>query len=330
MTSAVLLVFCLALGEFGAPSFLRYNVFAVESLTQFSAFYDASAATAATLPLLALTLLALVAIRAVPGASAVIQPAQQAHPLQCLPLARWRWWAFALVLFLWILLAGAPLGTLMVRAATPSALVEAFQRGGASLARSLGYATVSATLLAMFGFLIGYGRVRGDLGRWTEALALFLFALPGPVLGIGLISLWNRPATADVYGSPAVLVLGLLAQYIVLPVALTAAVLALVPRSMEEAAAVLGASWVRRLVGVTLPLCKTGLATAWLVGFLFCIRDAGLSMVLYPPGRDTLPVRLFTLMANGRPELIAALCVLLLLMALVPLGLFGVLLRRTQ
>jgi iron(III) transport system permease protein len=48
---AATLVFLLSLGEFGVPAFLRYQVFPVESFTQFSAFYNFGAATAATVPL---------------------------------------------------------------------------------------------------------------------------------------------------------------------------------------------------------------------------------------------------------------------------------------
>ncbi|MCI0658134.1 MAG: ABC transporter permease subunit, partial [Acidobacteria bacterium] len=75
LAMGVLLVFCLALGETGAPTFLRVNVYAVESLTQFAAFYDFSSATAAACPLLLVVLLAfwglhLLGVR--PGA--VLQP----------------------------------------------------------------------------------------------------------------------------------------------------------------------------------------------------------------------------------------------------------------
>ena len=56
---AATLVFLLALGEFGAPQFLRYAVFPVESFTQFSAFYNFGAATAAAMPLALLTFVVL-------------------------------------------------------------------------------------------------------------------------------------------------------------------------------------------------------------------------------------------------------------------------------
>jgi len=48
-------------------------------------------------------------------------------------------------------------------------------------------------------------------------------------------------------------------------------------------------------------------------------------MIVYPPGQDTFPVRAFTLMANSPADFIAALCVLMIMITLVPMGLLGIL-----
>src|SRR5258705_13885455 len=52
-------------------------------------------------------------------------------------------------------------------------------------------------------------------------------------------------------------------------------------------------------------------------------------MLVYPPGYDTLPVRIFTLMANGGPDLIAAACVLMIATTVLPLVAVA-LVMRTQ
>ncbi len=97
---------------------------------------------------------------------------------------------------------------------------------------------------------------------------------------------------------------------------------------MEESAQVAGASWVRRIVRIVVPLSGRGLLAAWLLGYIFCLRDLGITMLVYPPGGDTLPVRTFTLMANGPPDLIAALCILMVAVTLLPLFVFGIIVRR--
>jgi len=68
------------------------------------------------------------------------------------------------------------------------------------------------------------------------------------------------------------------------------------------------------------PLVRRDLVVAWLVAYIFCLRDTGISMLVYPPGADPLTVRIFTLMANGEPAMIAALCVSLVVISLVPFG----------
>jgi len=78
--------------------------------------------------------------------------------------------------------------------------------------------------------------------------------------------------------------------------------------------------WFRRLTIILIPLAKRGLAGAWLVGFIFCLRDLDITMIVYPPAHDTLPVRIFTLMANSPEEVIAALSMIMVAITLLPLG----------
>jgi iron(III) transport system permease protein len=303
----------------------------VESLAQFSAFYDFSSATAAAMPLLLITLLAFWGLHRLRAhRAAALQPVPTGAGLRRIRLGQLRVWFFLPVILLWTALAGLPLVALVIRSLEPAAFAEALTRGGASFGRSLLYAGLGATLVLFFGFLAGYGRANGTLGYGAEAIPLFLFALPGSVLGIGLISLWNRPVTGSIYGSPMILLLGLLAQYMILGVWVTRSALTFIPRSMEEAAAMAGASSISRLTRITIPLASKGLVASWLLAFLFCLRDTGLAMVVYPPGRETLPVRLFTLMANGKPALISALCILILLSAAVPFGALALLFAKSR
>src|SRR5439155_16356761 len=115
--------------ETGAPSFLRVKVYGVESLTQFAAFHDFATATAAAVPLLAVTLLAFLGVRRLAPASGT---ALQAVPLDvtapALRLGRGGDWFLLGAALLWMVLAGAPLVSLVLRSADPSAYAEAIAR----------------------------------------------------------------------------------------------------------------------------------------------------------------------------------------------------------
>jgi iron(III) transport system permease protein len=55
-------------------------------------------------------------------------------------------------------------------------------------------------------------------------------------------------------------------------------------------------------------------AGAWALTFVFCLRDLDLVMTVHPPGVETLPIRLYTLMANSASSVTAALsCIMVVL-----------------
>ncbi len=324
---AAMLVFLLSFGEFGVPMFLRFDVFPVEAFTRFTAFLDRGAAAAAAYPLVLVTFVLLIiehvhlsnrtyALRPLPGA--------HTHPDIVLGKARgWVLFAVALLCFFLVLL---PISILLWEALSGGAMHEAVVRARDSLMRSLAYAAVGASLLTTAGFLLGYLIYNRTLRIWKglDSLSVFLFALPSTVIGIGMVTVWNHPATGFIYGTPAILLLGYLAQYSAIASRISVSTLAQMPKGMEEAAQVAGAGWLRRFVRIVIPLSWKGIVGAWLISFIFCLRDTGISMMVYPPGHDTLPVRIFTLMANGSTGLISSLCLLMCVATMVPLVFGGI------
>ncbi len=318
------LVFLLALGDVSVPPSLRYPVFAVESLSQFSAFYDLTAATAAALPLAALTVIvlgfeAMLARRTrglFPGGTTSGGGAITIHlGWARRPVAVAAWGIAAI-------LVGVPFAVLALQAGGIGSYTAALRQAGDSLWRGLGLAGTGGVLLAIEGFLLAVlvrERPRSS-GAAADAVALFLFAVPGTVMGVGLIVLWNRPWANVIYATPAILLLGYLARYTAISLRLNRAALGLVPEGMIEAARVAGAGWGRRLVWIVAPAAWRGIAAAWLAGAIFCLRDVGMTLLVHPPGWDTLPVRIMTLAANGAPALIAALCIILVAATVVPVG----------
>ena len=320
---SAMLVFLLSFGEFSVPNFLRYAVFPVESFTRFTAFYDFKAATAAALPLAAVAVILLwVEVVFLRENTYQLRPFSGVDQHLLIELGPWRKWLFALVATAGFVIVVLPVVVLVIQSEGIEAYAEALHRAGDSLARTLIYAFTGATLLTLLGFFTGYLIHAKKFRFWraVDSMTIFLFALPGTVIGIGLIILWNTPWTNFIYSTPIIIILGYLAKYIALTSRIMVTQLAQIPPSMEEAAQVAGAGWFRRVTFVVAPLALRGLMASWLVGYIFTLRDTGITMLVYPAGYETLPVRIFTLMANGSPELIAALCVIMITAALLPAG----------
>ena len=159
---------------------------------------------------------------------------------------------------------------------------------------------------------------------------LVLFALPGTLIGIAMVTTWNRPSLAWLYASPAALIVGFMMQYAAVGERGIASSLAQISPSVEEAAQIAGATWFHRVRAILVPSLRGSLFAVWMLAFILCLRDASVPLFLSPPGQDTLTARTLTLMANGSQELISALCLFSMALPIVPAVLWAVFLRGAR
>jgi iron(III) transport system permease protein len=80
-----------------------------------------------------------------------------------------------------------------------------------------------------------------------------------------------------------------------------------------------GASWVQRLRHVYWPQTGTALALSGYVGFLLCLWDVETAVLIQPPGGQTMALRIFNFLHYGHGTQVNALCVVVLMLALLPL-----------
>ncbi|WP_127510287.1 ABC transporter permease [Paenibacillus humicus] len=174
-----------------------------------------------------------------------------------------------------------------------------FRDGGRlaqGLAHSLEIALAAAAIGLVVGFLTAYvlNYTRFKLKKTIDVLSLVSLAVPGIVLGIGYIFIWNQawlqPIGLLLYGTPWILALGGVAGAIPVITRIMAGAMAQVPERLLAAAQLQGAGFSRRLRTVLAPLVKGALLSAGLTAFGSSVFDLALSSVLYPPNYMTLPV----------------------------------------
>jgi iron(III) transport system permease protein len=120
------------------------------------------------------------------------------------------------------------------------------------------------------------------------------------------------------------LVLGYLARFVPVATLGLAATIASLSASQEEAAAVSGARWGRSIFHVVLPQIQVGVVAVWVVCFILAFGEVGTSILVAPPGESTLPIRVFTLIANAPPGYVAALALFQASVVLCPLIVLGI------
>ena len=151
-----------------------------------------------------------------------------------------------------------------------------------------------------------------------------MFAVPSTIVGVGLIGLWNREGPLGMlYGTDAMILLGYLARFVPVAALALAASIRYVPVSHEEAAAVSGAGWLRTMWRIVLPQIRLGLAAAWVIVFVLAFGELGVSILVAPPGEATLPIRVYTLIANTPSSHVAALALFQAGVIFAPLAALG-------
>ena len=197
-----------------------------------------------------------------------------------------------------------------------------------AIVNSLLLASVGATLVVTIAVGLGYAQARAGRGvrLAAQVLMVVLFAVPSTIVGVGLIGLWNRPGPFGVlYGTDAMLLLAYLARFVPVTTLILAAMTQTVSVSQEEASAVSGVGWLRTVRGIVLPQLRVGVAAAWVVAFVLAFGELGASILVVPPGEATLPIRIYTIIANTPSSNVAMLALMQSAVICVPVAAFGVL-----
>lgn len=184
-------------------------------------------------------------------------------------------------------------------------------------------ATIFAIALARLTSRLGWGPVLGVAGAGL--------AVPAPIVGLGLVVLWNHAWSAAVYQGSAIVILAWFARFLPVAIFLTQGALARVPRELESAAALMGRKPFERLFSIVLPNAAPGLVAAWLAIYVLSATEFSATLLVAPPGSPLLAPSVVNLMRRGQdPEIAACQFLLLAVIAfpLVPIALAAI--RRTR
>ena len=344
VTTGALLVFVAAFSDFGTPIILgeRFRVLPVLVYGEFVNDFGGRPTLAATLAtlLLAVTAIALIGQRTV--ATRFSYGAQTIRPLEMretTPLMRVAASAYVLGL---TGLALLPVATVVVSSfleANGPLLVARFTLDNyRAIARTLDvpltntvmFTTLATLLCAVVGTAIAYVivRRRGRVTALLDMVIMFSYAVPGIVLGVGLVVAFNEPPL-PLTGTAAILVMAYFIRRLPFSVRSSVAMLQQVARDAEDASTNLGAGPLRTFALVTVPMISAGILSGALLTWSNTIRELSATLILQSGPTVTMSVEIFTQVVNANFGLAAAHGTILIALTFVPLAiLFRVLGRK--
>lgn len=172
----------------------------------------------------------------------------------------------------------------------------------AAFSTSIGLALGAAMLTGALGFLIAWRVSEGKtrLLAMMDGLALLPAAMPGVVVGVGLILLWNRGFwPVSPYNTLGILLLSYSCLLLPWPVRYVSSALRQLAPALEPAARVHGASRLQALRLIVLPLVAPSLLAAMMMVFAVASRELVTSLLLAPAGTQTVAIFIWRQFEQG-------------------------------
>jgi len=309
LLQAAILTFVLALNNFTIPALLQVRVLPAQVWIQFETNLNVLLALVRGLPLI-LAPIVLLSLWRDPLSRWSVQVDRPFQPFRRQLGVGWMLGAGIVSAFLVTCSVGLPMAQLFGSGRTWSQLPVAWFAAAPVFWNTLLLAVAGSSVCTFCGLLLA-------ARRWGRLLWLFFF-VPGILLGILLVTVFNRGPLDVIYRSAFIIVVAWGIRYCGIGWNSAAAAKNAVPINQTEAALLAGASRWQILRYVQAPLLLPNLAVGWCLIYLLCLWDIETIILVLPPGGETLAVRIFGLLHYGHNAQVNALCLLILALALAP------------
>lgn len=187
------------------------------------------------------------------------------------------------------------------------------------------YSLSIALITAVIAVPVSYAAAKWSQSNRMWIMMFLPLCIPPSLTGIAMIHAWNRPGWDLLYNTDWMPVLTHLARFLPFAFLMNKAVLNRQDQALVDIGMIFQPSpWKRRL-WVDLPLVSPGLISGFFLVFVFSMGELAASLLVLPPGRSNLTLRIFNFLHYGSPEMVAGLSLLNLLFTFLG-GLFALVL----
>lgn len=326
--AGALLVALYVLSDFGTVGILRVYTFTSAIFNAFSGTADRASAAILSGMLLVLTVPILFGETAMARRAQLFVPSSAWKPQRPINLGRWKWPALGLVLLVALCALGVPVfvfGAMLLRQwISPSPTDRLYGYGdtmGTWAFNTVWLSVLAATLAIAFSVAPAYLAMRapGRSSRIVIGLCKAPFALPGLLIGLSIVFIFNTPLLSAAYGTLFALVCGFVIRLLPHSVTNSEVALRAVPPTLEQAARTLGHDQTQALWRAVLPVAAPGMVASWCVAFVTAMKELPTVLLLRPPGFETLPGRVWAAANEAVWAQAAAPALLLIIITAIPL-----------
>lgn len=177
---------------------------------------------------------------------------------------------------------------------------------------------VSATMAATFGLLVSammaYLLVRTNVKgkKIPDFMITVGSGTPSVVIALALIMTMSGKFGINIYNTLTIMIIAYMIKYMMMGMRTVVSALTQISPSLEEASQISGASWLKSMIKVTLPLIAPALVAGWFLIFMPCFYELTMSTLLYSTNTKTLGYELYTYQTYHNQQTASALATAIL------------------
>lgn len=226
-------------------------------------------------------------------------------------LGKWRIPITILVILFAIVVVGIPFATVFATSFTTNMGKGLFEPGNFttkywqvvftrqqilnSAKNSLVSASVAATagivISCVMAYLLTRTRVKGR--HIPDFLITLGSGTPSIVIALGLIMTMNGKFVINIYNTLFIMIVAYMIKYLMMGMRTIVSAMTQIHESLEEAAQISGAGWVKRFKDITIPLIAPSVVAGWFLIFMPCFYELTMSTLLYSTDTKTIGFELY-------------------------------------
>ncbi len=315
LAGSSLITMVISMLNFSVADILRVHVLPIEIFIQLSVFYDQFGAFTMSIPLFGITATLIVLFQRVMGDKQFICTRQQQNRSALTYSLGKPFLIICTSLFITSATISLlpPLMYLIGSLSQAQEILSTIFDSYGEILYTFALSGGSSVVTVCIGLPVAYFLSRR---RTWSATINFIFllplAIPGALLALGMLRVNDLPVLHHLSSTSIPCVLALCLHFLPFAVKLLEAELHKIDVKLEEIARLFDGSVTHRLRYILLPLLLPGLTISFFFVFILSLGDLSIPLLLVPPGRETVPVKIYNLMHYGANDMVAVLCLFIL------------------
>lgn len=317
--AGAILVSLYVMSDFGAVSILRYVTFTAAIYFQRAGFDTASAAVL-SLVLILLTIAILWIESGTRKKNKYYQTGNSYREPAILPLGKWKPYALLYVILIFLVSVLLPISVLIYWSNIGIRMGALDERFFGFVLNSVKVSSIAAVICMFFAMPLIYlkSRYPSVISNIIDRFSYAGYALPGVIVALGFIFIFNNHLPM-LYRTLFMLALAFVVRFLPQAMQSGEASLSLVSPRIDEAARSLGYPPWKVMLKVILPNMLPGVLAGGALVFVSSIKELPVTLILRPPGFDTLAVRIYFEAHEALYHLAAPAALLIIIISIIPL-----------